>query len=532
MPAHRTTSKLLKVGTRGSTLALIQTRLVERALHRKLQSVKLKRVVIKTTGDCFSKRPLAHAGRLGAYVGKGLFVKEIEESLLRGDVDIAVHSLKDVPIDIPSGLVVAAYLKRETPFDLFVSARYKKFKDVPRGGCVGTSSPRRAAYARRVRPDLRVVPFRGNVGTRLEKLAKGFCDGAFFAEAGLKRLGLLGKRGFRFERLRDMVPSAGQGIICVETRASDAGLIEAIRRALNDPCSEKEAVTERAFVREIGGDCHTPIAANATANKRGILLRCEASSQDGGRTIVSTRCGRGALRLGRAVGKCFVRRGARKIIQLKDVPGKPRKIIFTSLSGTFDALKTICTNEGFDVVSAPLIRIVGPSDGYRSLDAAIRDIDKYHWIIFTSKSAVRVFIKRMGMKPLPKGLKTAAVGSATAKEMLNKKIRVDLFPESAGSKYLAQLFNGCPMRGRRVLFPRAQEGLDILPRALEKMGALVDVVSAYRTVPNKVSIKKIGRAFGKNGSHSIVFASRSAEDVFDRLFGKKVKNRAFVLRPL
>lgn len=252
--------KPLIIGTRGSKLAVIQAEIVASFLVSAGESVVIE--TITTSGDK-TEKPLTEEG------GKGLFVKEIEEALLAGDVDMAVHSMKDVPAVIPEGLSIAAVTKREDPRDVFISKKYAKFDDLPAGARVGTSSPRRSAQVRDLRTDLSILPLRGNVDTRLRKLGEGEYEAIILAAAGLIRLQRTDDitEYFSVDRI---VPSVGQGILGVELRDDRRDLRNKIRSICNDPETEIALLAERSFLKTIGGDCHTPLGAYAKINGFGI----------------------------------------------------------------------------------------------------------------------------------------------------------------------------------------------------------------------------------------------------------------------
>ena len=211
-------ARSLRIGSRGSPLALIQARQAQNALAKACgiaaEAIEIK--IIRTSGDKIVDRPLADAG------GKGLFTKEIEQALLSGAIDFAVHSSKDIPALLPLGLMLAAFLPREDPRDALVSHKAKTLRDLPRNALVGTSSPRRQALLMRARPDLRIAPLRGNVETRLRKIEASEIDAAVLAVAGLKRLGLFSATATALA-IEEFLPAAGQGAIAIETRASDDG---------------------------------------------------------------------------------------------------------------------------------------------------------------------------------------------------------------------------------------------------------------------------------------------------------------------
>ncbi len=211
--------------------------------------------IIRTSGDVIQDRPLSEVG------GKGLFTKEIEEALLRHDADLAVHSAKDMQTQLPPGLMIAGCLPREDPRDVLVSRTGQRIADLPSGARIGTSSLRRAALVRRLRPDIAVVPLRGNVETRLRKLDEGVADATLLALAGLRRLGLDSVASTVLDP-NEFVPAVGQGVIAIETRADDARM-RALIAKINDQEASTALVAERAFLTELDGSCKTPIAGHA-----------------------------------------------------------------------------------------------------------------------------------------------------------------------------------------------------------------------------------------------------------------------------
>ena len=501
-PRHqKAASKIIRIGTRGSPLALRQARIVVRLLRKKDPRLQIKEVIIKTSGDKFVSA--------GTQFNKGLFVKEIEEALLSHRVDIAVHSLKDVPAKLPGDLQLTAFLKREDCGDIFVSVKYKNLKSLPLGAVIGTSSPRRKAQLLAARPDIKIVPLRGNVATRLRKMKDGECDATILAAAGLKRLGLFNKLK-RPERLKQFIPATGQGIICIETRTKDAKLNEWLRCHLNHGQTEKSASSERAFLKTVGGDCHTPIAAYATRVGRNIKLEGFASSFDGKEVLKKTLTGKDPVKVGKKLGRKFVELGARKIIGLfRPLAGK--RVLLTSLRRSSGGHLEKFQMAGAEVIHLPMIEISAPSDGGKALDFAIRKLHVYDWIVFTSQNAVDSFAMRHPHRDVPK---VAAVGPATAQRLHAAGFRVNLMPKEYSSKGMAMEFKKISMAGKRVLFPRAKEGLDTLAIALRKRGAVVDIVEAYRTVPARVNVKKWRREFNARPPDITVFSSPSAAKSF------------------
>jgi hydroxymethylbilane synthase len=268
---------LLRIGTRGSPLALVQARTVAAGLARALgvKEEEIELVIVRTSGDAIQDRPLAEDG------GKGLFTKEIEEALLDGRVDLAVHSAKDMPTVLPDGLMLAACLEREDPRDVFISPKARSFAELPESATLGTTSPRRQAIAKRIRPDLQVTPLRGNVETRLRKLHQGQVDATILALAGMKRLGI-SDQATTIMSEEEFLPAVGQGAIGIETRANDARVRDMLARI--DHAETSTAVAcERAFLAALDGSCKTPIAGHAIAEGdavqfRGLVVRPDGTS--------------------------------------------------------------------------------------------------------------------------------------------------------------------------------------------------------------------------------------------------------------
>lgn len=262
----------LRLGTRGSKLARVQADLVARLLGEKT-GVTCEIVTVKTTGDRILDRPLADVG------GKGLFVKELEEALLAGSIDLAVHSMKDVPVALPAGLGIAALLPRENPRDVFVSNKAGSLAALAQGARLGTSSVRRAAQVARARPDLGIVLLRGNVDTRLAKLDDGQMDAVLLALAGLKRLGLE-HRATQILEGPEFLPALGQGAIGIEIREDDARAKSAVA-VLNDGPAAIALACERAFQDALGGSCRSPMAGLATVSAGRLVFRGEVIAPDG-----------------------------------------------------------------------------------------------------------------------------------------------------------------------------------------------------------------------------------------------------------
>jgi len=275
----------IRIGTRGSPLALAQAHETRDRLIKThgMDPAQIDVCVIKTSGDRIQDRPLSEVG------GKGLFTKEIEEALFNKQIDVAVHSMKDLETAMPSGLLVAAVLEREDVRDAFISLKYDRIADLPQGGVVGTSSLRRGAQLKNRRPDLKVVEFRGNVQTRLAKLEAGVADATFLACAGLRRLGAQDRIRSAIDP-EDMLPAVAQGAIALQIRDNDP----AIRDAL-DPLNHCETAlrvaAERAFLAKLDGSCRTPIAGLCEVDGDGYRFRGQVVAPDGTTALATQRRG-------------------------------------------------------------------------------------------------------------------------------------------------------------------------------------------------------------------------------------------------
>jgi hydroxymethylbilane synthase len=271
----QSTATIMRIGTRGSPLALVQARTVRARLAVALGASEdaIELIIIRTSGDAIQDRPLADVG------GKGLFTKEIEEALLDGRVDLAVHSSKDMPTISQPGLMLAACLEREDPRDVFISLKAGSLAELPKAATLGTASLRRQAIAKRARPDLRIMPLRGNVETRLRKLADGEVDATILALAGLKRLGLE-VHTTKIMSQHEFLPAVGQGAIGIEARANDTRTREILVR-IDHADTSIALACERAFLAELDGSCKTPIAGHASLSGDALQFRGLIARPDG-----------------------------------------------------------------------------------------------------------------------------------------------------------------------------------------------------------------------------------------------------------
>ncbi len=295
---------MITIGSRGSKLALWQAEWIKGRLEEAGERCRVE--IIRTTGDNIIDVPLAKVG------SKGLFTKEIEEALIAGDVDLAVHSMKDLPTELPEGLTLAAVPERQDPRDALLGAA---LRELPHGCKVGTSSLRRAAQLRALRPDLEVEPLRGNLDTRIRKLEEGRYAAIVLAAAGLKRMGWDGRIA-EVLSVNYMCPAAGQGALAVETRAG-GGAVELLCRTLDHPLTRCAVEAERAVLAALGGGCQVPIGAHATVEGDELHMTAVVCTPDGGRLIRRNLSGDAAAagRLGRELGQILLDAGADGILE-------------------------------------------------------------------------------------------------------------------------------------------------------------------------------------------------------------------------
>ncbi len=297
----------VRIGTRGSALAVRQTEWVAGELRRRRPGLAIEIVRIRTSGDHILDRALSELG------GKGLFVKEIEEALFAGRIDLAVHSMKDVPASLAPGLTFAAVPAREDSSDVLIARSTGGLAGLPRGARIGTASLRRTAFVRHARPDVEVVPLRGNVDTRISRWRTGDVDALVLAVAGLSRLGLRVPEACTLS-MAEMLPAIGQGALAIEARLH--GPWQEVGALLDDADARVAILAERAFLRAVGGDCTMPIAAHAIVSGQSVELTAVIADRSGQRLLRGVRRGgrEAAEELGDGLASEILERGGREIV--------------------------------------------------------------------------------------------------------------------------------------------------------------------------------------------------------------------------
>lgn len=299
----------IKIGTRKSALALWQAEFIKSELQRLNPSITVELVHFNTKGDRILEKPLAEVG------GKGLFTAELEAAMHAGDIDIAVHSLKDMPTELPQGLTLGAISKREVPYDALISPQYKTLDKLPKGARIGTSSLRRQAQLLHRRPDLKIEVIRGNVQTRLNKIETEGLAGVILAQAGLKRLGLDHQITQVFTA-DEMIPAVGQGALAIECRADDVEMLDMLS-LIDDEPTRLAVEGERSFLNQLNGNCQVPMGVHGTIEKGQLTLKALIASTDG-KTVYEGELSGPATKsvmLGKNLAKALYEEGGKHIIE-------------------------------------------------------------------------------------------------------------------------------------------------------------------------------------------------------------------------
>lgn len=490
-PSATVARRTVIVGTRGSTLARWQTEFVITSLLRVAPGLRVEVRVIKTAGDKDQVRPLVEFG------GLGVFTKELEHALANGEIDIAVHSLKDLPTDSPAQLTIAAYFPREDARDAIVSRHNVGLLQLPRGARIGTSSARRTAQILALRPDAKIVPLRGNVDTRLRKAQTEEYDAIVIAAAGLIRLGRAHEIT-EYLSLDTMLPDPGQGALAVQIRAGDAELAHLLRQLDHEP-TRAAVSAERAFLRALGGGCRAPMGAHAELNAEGLRVRGMVGALDGTQIVSGEIRGNvaDAAELGRALAQQLLENGAAQILSVgaihvgaisnskgfNELPLHDKRIVITRAQDQANELAEKIRAQGGVPIEFPAIEFA-PLEDYSALDDVLRRIQEFDWVVFTSANGVRAVAERLRvLETTPAifdNLRVAAIGPGTARTLEQINVSADFIP----TKFLGeQVGRELPViKGERVLLLRADIASDVLADVLQTRGANVLDVDAYRTV--------------------------------------------------
>lgn len=481
----------VRIGTRGSALALVQAGIVVDALAA--AGVPAGLVTIVTDGD----RRAADTPW-----GEGVFVSAIESALLGGEIDAAVHSAKDVPTEEDPRLTIAAFLPRASPVDVLVAPHGRKvasLESLPRGARVGTDSPRRTAFLRAIRPDLRLHPLHGNVDTRLRRLDSGDTDFLVLAEAGIDRLGRADRIGLRLDPAQ-VPPAPGQGALAVQVRADDPAARRLVSR-LDDRDTRTAVEAERALLAASGGGCRAPLGALGRVSGGVLELLGGYTRPDG--TVVAIATERGPRSRPDRLAETLLARIAERAAAAARRTAAPRVLVTRPVDQS-SATVLALVDRGFAPLIVPAIAIVERA----ALDDAVRDLDDVDWVVLTSANAVRALAasaERLGLDlgAAPPRARFAAVGRATSVALRSAGIVAGFEPATASAAAIAE---SLPIRaGDRVLVPRSDLADDVLPAVLAQRGASVATITAYsvREAPDS-SLPILAAALADNPEAVIV----------------------------
>ena len=490
----------LRIGSRGSALALVQALLVREALTATGHAAEVR--VIVTEGDV--RAP-------DTAWGEGAFVGAIERALLDGEVDVAVHSAKDVPTDEDPRLRIAAYLPRADARDAIVLPQPgpASLEDVPRGARVGTDSPRRAAFVRAMRPDVVVRPLHGNVDTRLRRLDDCEADALVLAVAGLERLGRADRASIPLDP--SVVPPApGQGALAVQVRRDDAAVSRAVA-ALDDVDTRRAVDVERAILAGAGGGCRAPLGAFARITDDTLRVTAGFARPDG--DVVARATAEGAVRDRAAVVEAVLAELAMTAAAMAAHGGRPEVIVARPARQGAGLLLSL-VDSGLAPRSVPTTEIELCPAG--ALDEAVVRLDSYRWVVLTSANAVRALdaaARRAGVDLAdlgPAGPRWAVVGRATARELALIGVPDDLRPDTGDESAagIARLLTAEP--GAAVLLPRSSLASPDLPDELRRHGAEVEDITAYETIVAPPGSRRTLEAALAADPRAVVAASPSA----------------------
>ena len=495
----------VRVGTRKSKLARRQAEQVVDLLRQVHPDLTWKVRTLLTEGDRRPRVPLREMA------GRGVFTTQLEEALKAGEIDIAVHSLKDLPTEQDPALCLAAVPARGDPRECLVSRSGAGLASLPPGAVIGTSSTRREAQLRALRPDLRFRPIRGNVDTRIHKVVEAaLYDATLLAAAGIRRLGLEEHVSEWFS-LRKLLPAPGQAALAVQCREEDPRT-RAMLSAIDDHRARASITAERTFLEELGGGCVLPVAAFAkcVGSSAGGELRLSGTifSVDGSQRIDVNGSGDSPRELGLSVAHRALKRGALGLIRGRSQPARPlegKRIVVTRAAAQSKYLTDRLRTLGARPLNLPVIRIA-PLSKPDGLEEALGRRHEYDWIVFTSANGVNAWFQLVpGPDWHPAALRVAAIGPRTAAELEARGLKPSRMPSEYGKHQLVESLGD--VGGLRILLPRGELAGPGLANLLTARGARVDDIVVYRTlpvVPDQAGVRRLGA-----GIDAMLFTSSS-----------------------
>lgn len=516
----------LRIGTRGSALALWQARHIQNELARLVPERITSLETIASDGDLDKVSSLTEIG------GRGVFSSALQRALLEHRIDLAVHSTKDVPTLAPLGLQISAFPVRDDPRDVLVSRHRAGIAELPPAPLIGTSSRRRSVQVMALRPDAVVVDIRGNIDTRLRKATSDDYDAVVLAAAGLLRMGWA-ERITEYLPIDTFTPSPGQGVLAIETRAAPDP-VPAMVEGITDRRTAFEVSLERTFLTSIGGGCTTPIGAHArleTAHGREIVRFWGMLANEDGTRLERTYeefapadADREVREIARHLMQALVpvwTGAARRDGQSNVLEGK--QVLVTGTPALRESLRDAFTRFGATVTDQPTISIV-PTDNVQALDAAVQSMQSgtYDWVFVTSENAVDAVARGLATPVVPDATRIAAVGTQTRRALRERGIEVEIAPiqDQRAAGLLVALDDGkLDLAGSRVLCLLGKRARNELPDGLRTRGANVDVVEAYRTEDVTVPERRVLELIRAGKIDVVTFGSPSSVESLVRMLG-------------
>ncbi len=520
--------KIIRIGTRGSKLALYQAYRVRDELQQQFPEIPFSIEIIKTKGDKILDVALSKIG------DKGLFTKEIEEALFNNEIDMAVHSLKDLPTKFPNGAKLGAVLKRGEVRDALISSDGRKMENLTSEDIIATSSLRRKAQLLRINKNFKIIEIRGNVNTRIRKMEEGYCDVMVMSAAGLQRLEM-DQYITEYLEPEKIIPACSQGAIAVEIRENDS-ITGKIVSTINDRESFLATEAERAFLRTLEGGCQIPVGSHTSINGDEFKITGFISNTDGTEFIKDSASGElsQAVYLSIKLAKNLYDRGGKEILSkireenlLKspsDLSLKGKLIISTRAVDAEDHLSELLIEQGAKVYSLPMIEIT-PSALTEEMDAVLKNLKSFDWIFFTSKNGVACFFQHLislqGNTELPQSLRIAAVGYKTALEIDYYGYAPHFISEgNTAEDMLNQFFHKYDTGNKKIILSLGNLADDTLQNYLS-INNYVQRINVYETVKPQHTDPEIINLIKKNIYDLIIFTSPSTFNNFCSFYGKE-----------
>ncbi len=506
----------IRIGTRGSQLALYQANVVKEELSRKFPKLLFQIVVIKTKGDKILDVPLSKIG------DKGLFTKELEVAMFDNEIDMAVHSLKDLPTRFPEGVVLGAVLKRGEVRDALICSTKRTLKDLTTSDIIATSSLRRKAQLLRLNKDFNIVEIRGNVNTRIRKMEEGYCTVMVMAGAGLQRLGM---HQYISELIDTdlVIPACSQGAIAIEIRENDPVIAELLD-AINDKETLLATDAERAFLRTLEGGCQIPVGSYSRIVGDQFEITGFISSINGEEFIKDKSVGSisQAVELSEKLAKDLLGRGGREILKAirlddpfekrKELPLYGKIFISTRALETGDTLPDLLSAQGATLLSLPMIEIKPANIPAQDIQK-IKQLDSYDWLFFTSRNGVAHFFKLLiditGSSELPASLQIAVVGSKTSSELEYYGYKPNFIGKEHGSAEMASEFiHSMKPNNNKILLSLGNLADNTIKDALGIKNQ-IDRIDVYETCQPKSADPMVIKQISDGNYDLILFTSPS-----------------------